>query len=100
MGIASHRSRLDLEGRLGKEEVELGFGGLAVGQLVLNLELVVGDSASLQPPKEYWVKLERFLWMQNPPTEHQEESQQAVLWVSMEGLGEDRLMALEVVPHG
>lgn len=100
MGIASHRSRLDLEGRLGEEEVELGFGGLAVGQLVLNLELVVGDSASLQPPKEYWVKLERFLWMQNPPTEHREESQQAVLWVSMEGLGEDRLMALEVVPHG
>lgn len=44
-----------------EEEVELGFGGLVVGEQVLILELVVGDSASLQPPKEYWVKLERFL---------------------------------------
>lgn len=78
--IASHQSRLYLEGHLVEEEAELGFGGLVVEPLGLILELVVDDSTSLQQPKEYWVKLERFLWMQNPPTEHRMEPQLAVLW--------------------
>lgn len=80
VAIASHQSRLYLEGRLVEEEVELGFGGLVVELLGLILELVVDDSAFLLQPKEYWVMLERFLLMQNPPTEHRKEPRLAVLW--------------------
>lgn len=100
VAIASHWSKLYLEGRPVVVEAGLEFGGSVEGLLQLTQVLVVGDSFSSLQPKAWWVTLEMSPWMQNLRTEQWKESQRAVPEALTEELVEDHLMVQAVALRG